>query len=157
MGASLALLLAGKHKGLIAGAIPICAPLGPDFLEGFRGKFLPLVQENIPQPNYSATDIKDKSVKPGGYDCHYPSLNVEWANLVEKANLALPGIQCPVVIFQAKNDHVIDPNTAHWIYENIGSKQKEIFWLENSYHMATIDVDKEKVFNKAVEFMSQLS
>ena len=157
MGASLALVLAGKHKGSIAGAIPICAPLGPYFLEEFRGKFLPLAEENIPQPNYSATDIKDKNAKPGGYDCHYPSLNVEWASLVEKANSVVPSIQCPVLIILARNDHVIDPNTAQWIHENIGAKQKELFWLENSYHMATIDVDKEKLFNKAVEFIYQVS
>lgn len=157
MGASLALFLADKQKTLIAGAISICAPLGPYFLEEFRGHFLPLAEKNIAQPNYSATDIKDKNAKPGGYDCHYPSLNLEWANLVEKANDAIPNIQCPVLIIQARNDHVIDPNTAQWIHENIGSKEKELFWLENSYHMATIDVDKEKVFYKTVEFISRFS
>jgi carboxylesterase len=157
MGASLALFLAGKHQSLITGAISICAPLGPYFLEEFRSHFIPLAEKNIAQPNYSATDIKDKNVKPGGYDCHYPSLNIEWASLVEKANSVLPSIQCPVLIIQARNDHVIDPNTAQWIHENIGAKQKELFWLENSYHMATIDVDKEKVFSKAVEFISQTS
>ena len=45
MGASLALFLAGKHQGLITGAISICAPLGPYFLEEFRSHFIPLAEK----------------------------------------------------------------------------------------------------------------
>ncbi|MBW2609633.1 MAG: alpha/beta fold hydrolase [Deltaproteobacteria bacterium] len=156
MGASLALYLAGKHQKTVAGVISICAPAGPHFLKGFRDKFLPLAKENKPQANFSATDIKDENVKPGGYDCHYPSLNLEWAELVEKANLGLSAIQCPALIIQAKNDHVVDPKTGEWIYNNIGSKQKDLCWLDNSFHMAVIDVDKEIVFQKAVAFVYQV-
>ena len=155
MGGSLALYIACKYQETIAGVIPICAPVGPSFLKNFRQRFLPLVKENIPHPNFSATDIRDKNVKPGGYDCHYPSLNLEWAELVEKASSGLHTIQCPALIIQAKNDHVVDPKTADWIYENIGSIHKEIYWLENSYHMATIDVDRKVVFRKAVEFIDR--
>jgi len=157
MGGSLALYLASKHQTRIAGVIPICAPAGPSFLNGFREKFAPLAEDNIPQPNYSATDIREKNVTPGGYDCHYPSLNLEWAKLVEKTNRGLHAIQCPALIVQAENDHVVDPKTAEWIYANIGSKRKEILWLKNSYHMATIDVDREQVYREAVDFISSVT
>lgn len=157
MGGTLALYLAYKHQNNIDGVISICSPAGPSFLKNFTERFLPLVKENRPQPNFSATDIKDENVKPGGYDCHYPSLNLEWAKVVEKANLGLPSILCPALIIEAKNDHVVDPKTAEWIFQNIGSKQKELCWLDNSYHMATIDVDKEIVFKRAIKFISAFS
>ena len=103
------------------------------------------------------SDVRAAQLGEVCHDCHYPSLNLEWAKLVKKANLGLSRIQCPALIIQARNDHVVDPKTAEWIYENIGSKQKEICWLENSYHMATIDVDKEIVFGKVVEFIHERS
>ena len=157
MGGSLALLLAGNLGETISGVICICAPAGPVFLESFRKRFAPLCKDNLPLVNFTATDIRDKKVKAIGYEHHYPSLNLEWAKIVEKSNRSLPIVTCPALIVQAKNDHVIDPATADWIYENVGSKKKEIFWLENSYHMATIDVDREKLFRRAVGFINDVA
>jgi len=157
MGGALTLYLAGKHQNRFAGIIPICAPAGPSFLRGFRENFQPLAEENAPQPNESARDIKDENVKHGGYDYFYPSLFLEWADLVENANSVIHAVQCPALIIEAKIDHVVDPKTAEWIYGHIGSDQKKLLWLENSYHMATIDVDKEIVFRKVVEFIHQMT
>jgi len=157
MGGSLALYLAAKHRKDICGVISICAPAGPQFLDNFRKRFAPLSRENLPQANFTATDIKDKNVTAGGYEHHYPILNLEWAKVVEKSNRGIKSIICPALIIQAKNDHVIDPQTAEWIYQNIGSKKKEIVWLENSYHMATIDVDKSTVFSRSADFIGKHS
>ena len=157
MGGALTLYLAAKHQNRFTGIIPICAPAGPSFLSGFRKRFQPLAKEDEAQPNVGANDIKDQSVKPGGYSHFYPSLFLEWADLVEKATDEISAIKCPVLIIQAKNDHVVNPRTADWIYEHVSSDQKELLWLESSYHMATIDVDKEIVFREVVDFIFKVA
>ena len=153
MGGTLSLYLAGKFKEIVSGVIPICAPYGNRFLESFRGRFIPLLKENLPMPNFSATDVRAKGERQVGYQVTFPSTNLEWAKIVEAASGLDPGIQCPALIVQARNDHVIDPSGSQELYEKIGSKKKELFWLENSYHMATIDVDKEILYQKILTFI----
>jgi carboxylesterase len=153
MGGTLSLYLAGKYREEISGVIPICAPYGKRFLEPFRARFLPLLKENQPMPNFSATDVKDQEARQVGYQVTFPSTNLEWAKIVEAASGLVCDIRCPALIIQAKNDHVIDPSGSQELYEKIGSKGKELFWLENSYHMATIDVDKEILYQKILTFI----
>jgi carboxylesterase len=155
MGGTLSLYLAGKYREDISGVIPICAPYGKRFLEPFRARFLPLLKENQPMPNFSANDVKAQGVRQVGYEVTFPSTNLEWAKIVEAASELVPDIRCPALIIQVRNDHVIDPSGSQDLYEKIGSKKKELFWLENSYHMATIDVDKEILYQKILSFIRE--
>ncbi len=106
-------------------------------------------------PNFSATDVRAQGESQVGYEVTFPSTNLEWAKIVEAASELVPEIRCPVLIVQARNDHVIDPSGSQELYEKIGSKKKELFWLENSYHMATIDVDKQILYQKTLDFILQ--
>ena len=44
------------------------------------------------------------------------------------------------------------PRNARYIYENIGSARKSLLLLDDSYHMITIDKDKDKVAEEVVKF-----
>ena len=48
---------------------------------------------------------------------------------------------------------VPEPVNAETIMANLGSKNKELLWLENSYHVATLDNDAELIFEKAAKFI----
>ena len=69
----------------------------------------------------------------------------------------LPRIKQPALIFESREDHVVHPSNASYILEHIGSSGKELIWLENSYHVATLDFDKELIFEKTAQFMRQHS
>jgi len=69
----------------------------------------------------------------------------------------LPQIKQPALIFESREDHVVHPSNAPYILEHIGSAEKELIWLENSYHVATLDFDKELIFEKTAQFMRQHS
>jgi carboxylesterase len=155
MGGTLALYLAGKYRDEVSGVIPICAPYANRFLEPFRVRFLPLIKENLPMPNFSATDLKAQGIRQVGYEMTFPSTNLEWAKIVEAASGLVSDIRCPALIVQARNDHVIDPSVALDLYETIGAGEKELFWLENSYHMATLDVDRELLYQRILTFIKK--
>jgi carboxylesterase len=155
MGGTLSLYLAAKYREEVSGVIPICAPYGNRFLEPFRIRFFPLLKENLPVPNFSATDLKAQGIRQVGYEMTFPSTNLEWAKIVEAASGLVSDIRCPALIVQARNDHVIDPSGSQDLYERIGASNKELFWLEHSYHMATIDVDREILYQKILTFIQK--
>jgi carboxylesterase len=68
----------------------------------------------------------------------------------------LADINAPLLIIHAKKDHVIDGKSAQEIYKKVSSKNKRILSLKNSYHIITLDVEKEQVFRETLNFLKSL-
>ena len=62
-------------------------------------------------------------------------------------------IECPTLIIQSKLDKTVQPRSAQYIYDNISSKDKKLYWLEKSGHVATLDIEREQVFSWIYEFI----
>ena len=56
----------------------------------------------------------------------------------------------------SKEDDLTSIKSAKFVYNNVSSLDKEIFILENSYHLMLYDNDKDFVFDKSVEFLNNL-
>lgn len=152
MGATLALHLAYSHPDTIKGVVPIC---GPVFMKDPKLIFFPLLRHILKTVPGVGSDIKDPAVKESSYDkVPLPALG-ELLKLCAMVKEELPGIKQPALILAARDDHVVHPSNAPYILEHIGSSEKELIWLENSYHVATLDFDKEIVFENTVQFMRQ--
>ncbi|WP_256083783.1 alpha/beta hydrolase, partial [Staphylococcus aureus] len=52
----------------------------------------------------------------------------------------------PILVIQAENDNMIDPQSANYIYDHVDSDYKNIKWYSESGHVITIDKEKEQVF-----------
>lgn len=65
----------------------------------------------------------------------------------------LPKIKCPALIVQSTAEHTVQPHSAEFIFDNINSATKEIFWLQKSGHIVVLDNEREKVFAKVAEFL----
>ena len=50
----------------------------------------------------------------------------------------------PILVIQAENDNMIDPQSANYIYEHVDSDEKDIKWYSQSGHVITIDKEKNK-------------
>ena len=68
----------------------------------------------------------------------------------------LGDIYTPVLIVYAKQDHVVDNKSAKEIYQRIASKNKRILELQESYHIITLDLEKEKVFQEISTFLQSI-
>ncbi len=62
-------------------------------------------------------------------------------------------ISQPFLIFKSIEDHVIPKISATYTMKKLGSKDKELIWLDNSYHVAPLDYDKELIVKKSIEFI----
>ena len=65
----------------------------------------------------------------------------------------LPRVVCPALIFQSREDFVVPPENGPFILDHIGSADKQLVWLDNSYHVATLDNDKELIAEQTLQFI----
>ena len=86
----------------------------------------------------------------------YPMMSVhELLKLIEKGKQELPRIKCPMLIMQSHNDHTVRDRSAKYIYERVGSYEKELIWLEESGHLVTIGCEREKAFKMVADFLDK--
>lgn len=150
MGGTLTLYLAAMHSDIFAGAAPINPAVflnSPD-LAGLA--FMANAPAFIPGVG---SDIK----QPGITELAYPVMPVSAIRhlyaLMAVTRELLPRVVCPTLVFTAREDHVVLPENGPYIVEHIGSSDKNLIWLENSYHVATLDNDKELIAAETLKFI----
>jgi carboxylesterase len=146
MGGTLTLYLAENHPE-IKGIVPINAAIdNPD---------LRLAAENTELPRFLdaiGSDIK----KPGVVELAYektPSASIKQiVTLMANVKADLTKITCPTMLFVSTDDHVVPPSNVDIIYSGISSEIKEKATLKESYHVATLDNDQQKITDLSLQF-----
>jgi carboxylesterase len=110
------------------------------------------VVKTIPGPG---NDLKDPDVTEVAYEKLHTSAAHELVKLQKVVDADLGRITCPIKIFAARNDHVVPPKNAQYIYDHVSSRDRELIWLDNCYHVATLDCEKEKIFEASYNFMTR--
>lgn len=157
MGGALALHLAAREPR-VAAVAALCAPtaLHPGLMPIIRFSrrvlpYMPVVREDIRDP-----------VERRAYRHHKVS---QWVSLAPLHTLlqelpavraSLPQVQCPTLLIGARNDHVVPIRDAYIIYNSIGSRHKQLFVLERSYHVVTRDVEREIVTDHIMAFLERM-
>ena len=153
MGGLLATKLA-EEKPDLAGLVvvnPIYAHTDP------RLKVLRLLRHLIPALGGIAGDIKKADVVELAYDRNplrsmYSQTRL-WRIVVED----LPHLRLPVLLFTSREDHVIPPISWQTFLNRVGSDDVTQVFLEDSYHVATLDNDAELIFEESVRFFERLT
>ncbi|MFC0472647.1 alpha/beta hydrolase [Halalkalibacter kiskunsagensis] len=138
MGGTLALWLGNKYPE-IKGLILINAALTVPSYEYLIGKVSPnFVYESGP-------DIKQEGVHEITYN-KIPVFAIhELQALMNNTLEILPTIKHPVLCFKSIEDHVVPPGNTDFILKQVQSNQKEVYTLKNSYHVASLDYEKETI------------
>ncbi|NJP37149.1 alpha/beta hydrolase [Alkalicoccus luteus] len=79
---------------------------------------------------------------------------LEFARLVKKLRHALADITVPTLIVQGEKDGLVPARSADYIYENIRSEDKEIFFFEDAKHYIWFGDQKEAFLNKLGHFLN---
>ena len=75
--------------------------------------------------------------------------------LAKKVKSVLKNIHTPIQLLQARDDDVTSTKNSYYIYNHISSQDKNIIFLENSYHIITADQERDKVAEKTVAFFEK--
>lgn len=88
------------------------------------------------------------------YD-HTPLASLEsLLAFIKHVDKLLPLLEVPLFIAQSRAEHTVRPESAQHIFDRAGSKEKELFWLEKSGHIITLDVERMKLFAALDNFLS---
>jgi carboxylesterase len=66
---------------------------------------------------------------------------------------ALESVTCPALVFTSTQDHVVDPTSSTRLVERAKGPVEQVV-LERSYHVATLDYDKDEIEARTVEFLT---
>lgn len=147
-GASLALHLAAHYQ--VEGVIALSPAL---FLKGKITRLLPYVPSFIRYRNKKGgPDILDPSARKSAVSYRKTPIRAakEVLRLYSHVKMDLPDIYAPVLIIQSSQDHVVDERGAQWIYDHIASQDKQVLKLDKSFHVITMDVEKN-IVNREIE------
>lgn len=154
MGGTLTLYTAAKHADVIKGAIPINAVVRIGKAEMAGVVFDRSMPDTVPG---IGSDVKDPKTTELAYrEVPVPAFRQIYA-LAGVTHDLLPLIRCPTLVMQSREDHVVDPTNGPRIVKGLGSKRAELLWLEDSYHVATIDFDKELIAREAIAFIRSIA
>lgn len=181
MGALLALLAADEFKERIAGVSCLAPTLFYDGWNTPPSKHLLPLASNTPlkyffyfkeEPPYgirnemirervhkyyvNATLDAMENVGQYGYPYFPVALLCQLKFLVKNLRRKLPGITAPVQLIQAKDDDMTSVRNSKYIYDHIGSVMKEMIFLYNSYHVISVDQERDLVAAKMEGFFERI-
>ena len=154
MGGTLTMYTAARHPDVIRGAVAINGVVRV----GSPGMAAVAYDRNAPDtvPGIGS-DIKAKGVK----ELAYPEVPVkafrEAYALAAVTHDLLPEVTCPALVITSREDHVVDPANGPLIAQRLGSSRIELSWLDDSYHVATLDNDKARIAQQTVAFIRSIA
>ena len=149
MGGTLALRLAEIHPE-ISGVITIDHAL---YVSSALAPAIPLLKLFIKSVEPIISDLKDETVRETGYERTPVAAVHELMKLQKITRSDIGKIKAPLLFFKSKEDHVLRIKDTVWAYENAAVSDKELKWLDNSYHVATMDYDKDIIVMETVKFI----
>ncbi|WP_423408153.1 alpha/beta hydrolase [Heyndrickxia sp. MSNUG] len=66
-------------------------------------------------------------------------------------------IYAPTFVVQARNDHMINPDSANIIYNAVESDNKKLKWYEESGHVITLDKERDQLHEDVYTFLETLN
>jgi len=158
MGGTLSLHLAAHHAARckVAGVVTYAAPV---YMENPLFALIPIAKRFMKFKKTTPPDVADTTARDQVQSYgHVPIECVEsLLDLLRHVKDDLRDAKTPTLLMQGRVDHVVAPPNVHLIHSLLGSEDKEVLELENSYHILSLDYDRELVMQKTYEFINRTS
>jgi carboxylesterase len=149
MGGTLSVWLAEHHPEIAGLALvnPLLAPPDAD-TQGF-------IQAMIDGGDEIAPGIGSDIAMEGAVEAAYEGLPLRAALSLfagaAEVEQDLESVTCPVLVFTSVQDHVVDPVSSQKLVARAKGPVEQVM-LERSFHVATLDWDKDEIEDRTVEF-----
>lgn len=91
------------------------------------------------------------------YDRYPAVMIIELTRISKYIRRNIRKVKIPTIIVHAELDDITKIGNAEFIYENVSSPDKDFVRLRDSYHLITLDNEKDIVIQKTVEFFDCVS
>jgi carboxylesterase len=154
MGGAVVLRLAEERGEQVSGVLlvnPFVASMRTELI------LLPFLKLVVPSLRGITNDIK----KPDQDEHGYPRLPLKGlAEVMDMWKVVVPDLKSvdqPVLYFRSEDDHVIDVSSSPTILHGVSSTDVEERTLHNSYHVATLDHEAERIFTESAAFIARVT
>ena len=163
MGGLLALRLARLYPERISAMAVMSTPLRLRRFQvlGIRALArLPIDYRNHPGacvPKFAGSDISDDVLRyenPGLRAFPIAALEA-LLDLMDTVRADLPAIRTPVLVVHGRQDHTVPMEDSLELTGCLGSEVIERLWLDKSFHIVTLDVERDMVIDGVTRFLSQ--
>ncbi|MDN3295501.1 alpha/beta fold hydrolase [Streptomyces ficellus] len=154
MGGALTLRLAARHGDAVRG-VALVNPANK--VHGVMAHALPVVRHLVPSTRGIASDIAKEGVAEIGYDRVPLHAAYSLRQFFRVVDAELPQVTQPVLLMHSPQDHVVPPADSARILSRISSTDVTEILLEQSYHVATLDHDAERIFEESHAFIGRLA
>lgn len=156
MGAMLA-AIAGAERPLQVQRLVLLAPAlqlagtARLFLWASHLAGLPLMPRYLTK---QSSDIADPEVRATHHSVSQVPLclGAQFARVAEWGRSALPKVQCPTLVIGAVNDHTVPFTATQNVFTGLATPHKRFIRLERSFHLMTIDVERDAVADATYEW-----
>ena len=154
MGGTLTLWLAERHPE-IAGIVLVNPAVEPP-AESFREMLQGILDSGNPTMPAVGNDIADPNQTELAYDATPVGPLLSLIEADDEIAALLGSIECPVLLMNSPQDHVVPPSSSDMIAERVSGPLERVT-LARSYHVATLDYDKDEIERRAVEFARKVT
>ena len=153
MGGGLAAGVCARHPEVRGLAVvnPLVDPPAPAFLSTLEA-FLEAGERFLPG---IGSDIVDPTAREVAYDRLPVAALLSMGRGLHDLRPRLADIRCPVLILSGRHDHVVASVSGDVLAEAVGGPVERV-WLENSAHVATLDLDRDELERRVVDFATSL-
>ena len=149
MGGALALLLAQRHPGAVAGLALVNPAVR---LTDRRFAALPLARRLTPSLAGIGSDIRRQDVTELAYDRTPLHALASTLRMYAEVERDLPQVTQPLLLMRSAVDHVVPTSSPRLVLAKVSSTDVTDVVLHDSYHVATLDNDAPVVFARTAAF-----
>jgi carboxylesterase len=148
MGGAMTLWLATRHADLAGIALvnAVAEPAGD-----MRGLVVDAIADGTEVFPGIGSDIADPDSTESAYQGTPLRPLLTLIDAVIAFQPDLPSITCPVLLLTSPQDHVVPPSNSDHVAASVSGPVERVA-LERSYHVATLDYDRDLVEERIVEF-----
>ncbi|MFI9647556.1 alpha/beta hydrolase [Streptomyces sp. NPDC052040] len=154
MGGALALRLAARHGEAVSGVM-VVNPANK--VHGLSAYALPVARHLVRTTKGIASDIAKEGSTEVGYDRVPLHSAHSLRNFFRVVDGELPQVTQPLLLLHSPQDHVVPPVDSARILGRVSSTDVREVLLEQSYHVATLDHDADRIFEESLAFIGRLA
>jgi carboxylesterase len=154
MGGALALRLAEQHGREVAGIVVVNPAV---HLRDRRLLALPVLRWTVPSFPAIGGDIKKPGVTELAYDRTPLHAVASMLQLYAAVTADLTRIDQPLLLLRSAVDHIVPATNSAVVLAGVSSTDVTEIVLEDSYHVATLDNDAERIEKESLTFIARLS
>jgi carboxylesterase len=163
MGGLLALRLARLYPDQITALVVMAAPLRMRTFQtrGVRAlASLPIDFRSLPYaciPKLKGSDISDPEMRDANPSLRaFPiSAVTSLFDLMNQVRADLPNVRAPALVIHGRHDHTVPMDDSLELTGSLGSDIIERLWLDRSFHIVTLDVERSTVSNAVLGFLGK--